>query len=320
MADEVAVAQGRRLAEVVEQRGEAQRGGLRRGGRVHGAERVVERVAGDRLRLRHPAERGELGQDHDQEPKALENPDRARRGRIERQDPHQLVADALRRDGLDGRRRLADRLLGGGIDRQLESSGEPCRPDQAKGVLGEALAWLADGAEDARVEIRLAADRVDERSAAGFEVDRQPRHRVDREVTPSEVLGQRDAEAHLVGAAPVAVRSLGPVRGDLDDRLGADRDRPEPVLPGRAGKEGDDLLGAGGGGGVPLAAMREPEEPVAHRAADDRDLVARVAQRADHSRTRSGRSGKTSSPGMTRILGPRRAAATDVDRPRCRSS
>ena len=40
----------------------------------------------------------------------------------------------------DGRRQLADRRLGGRVDRQLEAPGEARRADQAQGVLGEALA------------------------------------------------------------------------------------------------------------------------------------------------------------------------------------
>ena len=70
----------------------------------------------------------------------------------------------------------------------------------------------------ARSEVRAPAVRIDDEAAAGGEVDRLPGDRVDREVAPPEVLGERRAEAHVVRPPPIAVRSLRAKGRHLDQR------------------------------------------------------------------------------------------------------
>ena len=101
---------------------------------------------------------------------------------------------------------------------------------------------------------------------------------------------------------------------------GADRDGPEPVLPGRAGKrERPPRVGR---------QWRRPTRPDARaRGADHAPRPRRSRPRgprrpacgSPRARAR-GRSGKTSSAGMTRSLGPRPVPAADVDRRPRRSS
>ena len=152
MTDEVAVGQGRGLAEVVEQSGQAQEG-VRTRKRVGGAERVVERVAGEALGLRHAAQRGQLRQQDPQQPQLFEAPECSGGWPRGGEQAEQLVANALAGE----RRRLGGVATNGGLGGRLhhepEAGGEADGAEHAQRILGEARIGVADRPQHARLQV-----------------------------------------------------------------------------------------------------------------------------------------------------------------------
>ncbi len=107
-------------------------------------------------------------------------------------------------------RAFPQRGIGGGFDGEADARGESNGTQQAQAVLGEARLRIADGADDACLEIRHAADVVDD--FAGF---RHFKQSVDGEVPPPRVFLRR-RERHRFRAAAVAVAAIGAEGGDLD--------------------------------------------------------------------------------------------------------
>ena len=77
-------------------------------------------------------------------------------------------------------------------------------------ILGEAGLGIADGAEDAGIEVASAVDVVDD-----VVLNRVVEHAVDREVAALGV-GGRVAVMHVVGASTVAVIGVAAEGGDFD--------------------------------------------------------------------------------------------------------
>ena len=73
----------------------------------------------------------------------------------------QLVANALAADGVNARRERADGGESGGFDLEPEARGKAHGAQQAQLVFFEALLGVADGADDAGIEIGEAADVVE---------------------------------------------------------------------------------------------------------------------------------------------------------------
>src|SRR5207302_10530248 len=104
------------------------------------------------------------------------------------------------------------------VDRETEERGEPHRAQHAEGILGEALARLADRADDPGLEIALPPERGDELARfsgrgpwARSDVDwRPPGHGVHREVATCEVLAKAPRQAHVIGTPMVGVIGLVP--------------------------------------------------------------------------------------------------------------
>ena len=107
-------------------------------------------------------------------------------------------------------RSSGDRGFGGGIDREIESRGEPNPPQHSKPILLEPVFRFADRPQHPPVEIVLTADEVDDR--AGNRMLEDP---VDGEI-PSQGIGLRRAETHAARAATVLVCEVRPERRDLD--------------------------------------------------------------------------------------------------------
>ena len=279
-----ALAARRRLADVVQDGAEAQRGAA---GHLVG-ERLVEQrphlldsLAGEAAEvgldleraLEHRqrvavdvevvvgalldvAQRGELGQDDRREAEVVEQGEAA-----------QGVGAADQLAQL-GQLPLARRLRGPGrfgarerrgprVDLQPEAGGEPRGAQQAQRVRGEAA--LADDAQDAALEVAQAAVGV-ERLAA------RERHGdgADREVALRQIgldrLAAQGGRVHLPGPVAIDHAPGGELRRELEGVPPARRgDRPRRRL--RAAGDGEVEVGD-------LAAQRR----VAHRAADDPGL------------------------------------------------
>ena len=178
------------------------------------------RLGGKRLQLRH----------RDLEQAGIEQHLQPVRGELAAKQPGQFGIDPLPADPAQLRRQLGHRRLGRRVDEETELADEPGRPEQAKRILVEAAARVADRPDPRLVQIHLAFERIDQH--VRLEVDR---HRVDREIAPAEVVGQRGAEGDLRMAALIRV-VLGAIGRDLDDRSGAawSRSKTKPIVPNRS--------------------------------------------------------------------------------------
>ena len=110
----------------------------------------------------------------------------------------EFLADPL--DG-DSRKEFvgmgADGGLGGRLDGEVESAGEPDRPDHPEPVFFNPFVRVPDGADDFRFEILPALDEIEE-----FFFQRIVEHPVNGEVAPFCVFG-RGGKFDFAGAPPV---------------------------------------------------------------------------------------------------------------------
>ena len=128
------------------------------------------------------------------------------------------------------------------LDAEPERRGQPDGADHPQGVLLEARPGVTDRPQPARLDVRQATERIEERRRAARL--RPPRHRIDREVAAGQV--QLDAVAELDAVRPpeVGVVVVGPERRDLEDLVVVpDGDRAEPVLVDGIREERDDRSG-----------------------------------------------------------------------------
>jgi hypothetical protein len=130
-------------------------------------------------------------------------------------------------------------------------------------VLGKTLGGRADGAEEFRAQILLAADPVVQLLRDGIKEEA-----VDGEVAAAGV-GLGVAEGDLFRAAAILVVGFGAEGGDLEFMAGfKDDDDTEFAADGKgAAKEALDLGGQGGGGDVVVLGFAA-QETVADAAAD----------------------------------------------------
>ena len=144
-------------------------------------------------------------------------------GRARAQQPVELLRHARLRALRDLRAVLHHAPVGLGLDGQIAARRELHRAQDADRILAEADVGIADGADDARLEIGHAVDVVDD--LPGLEVVEQA---VDREVAPAGVLLGR-AEDVVAADQQVAALGLGALAAaflflDLA-RVGAERGR-----------------------------------------------------------------------------------------------
>ena len=111
--------------------------------------------------LRQTLHRQQFRQDRLRQSQIHEQTHAARSTWIDEQFP-QFLGDAFGADDADLRRHGADGGGGGRLDVQLEARGHAHGAQQAQLVLGEALGRVADGAQNARAQIVLAADVIDQ--------------------------------------------------------------------------------------------------------------------------------------------------------------
>jgi hypothetical protein len=94
----------------------------------------------------------------------------------------ELLAHTFHGDLAEGVDLQGDGGEGVALDAQVQHRGEPDRAEAAQAVFGEAPARISDAAEQARLEISLASERIHE-----FEPRRVEGHGVDREVAPGQI-------------------------------------------------------------------------------------------------------------------------------------
>ena len=82
----------------------------------------------------------------------------------------ELVADAFAADGLDSGRQCAHRRFGCRIERKVEAGSEADRAQHAQAILVEAKRGVADGANDADVEVGETSNLIDHRFAESCRV------------------------------------------------------------------------------------------------------------------------------------------------------
>ena len=200
--------------------------------RVGRAQRVVERIARQRLGLGHAAQRGQLRQ---QRPAAAPGAPSARRrseGGLAAARMRSSSSRTRSPESAGGRRcQATDGGLGGRIDAQRRSR---VAKRTARTRRSASSANRSFGSPTARSTPRCRSPRPPNGSTsrprpASSSVG-TPGHGVDREVAPRQVLVQGAAPAHLVGPPPVAVRPLVAVGGHLHSSPG-DR-APSPFRSG----------------------------------------------------------------------------------------
>ena len=160
-----------------------------------------------------------------------------------------------------------------GCDDEAELRGEPRRPQHPQRVVGEGVLGRARRAEQPLRQVDHAAVRVLDDPAG------QPHgHRVDGEVAAAEVAleGVAEVDGRLARGRVVG---LGAVGRHLDGPLplpAADGAEVAAHVPGRVTPLREQPLGVVGprGGGEVEVGVRPAEHRVAHRPADQRQLVA----------------------------------------------
>ena len=177
----------------------------------------------------------------------------------------ELLPDPLgdQRVGFSRIDHAAHEVQGLGVHLEAESRREPRHAQDAHRVLGERR---ADVAQEAPLEVLPAAEGVDQRAVL------VPGDRVDGEVAPAQVFLERDIRRGVHREALVAAPALSLGAGErvLLVRPGMQEDRE--VLADRLVAPGLHLLGRGAHDDMVPVLHREPEQLVAHRAADDVDL------------------------------------------------
>ncbi len=271
---------GRRLADVVQQRGEGQREARLGGQELQDQQDVVPEVAFglDRLALEDPLHRDDWGQ-HGRRQAGLEHLVGGLGATGVHEHPPQFGRDPLGGDHDDLRRHRDDRCAGRRLDRQPEPRREPDGAEEAELVLAEPGRGVADGAEDAVAEVGLTPDVVDHLAGGRIE-----EHTIDREVAPRGVdLGR--AEDDRLGMTAVDIRPIAPEGGHLHLLIGLraahpDHPKRDPHGDGPVPEHVHDLLGAGVGGHV-VVAGRQTELEVPDTTPGPEGLEPSLAKSAD---------------------------------------
>ena len=276
----------RRLADVVEQRGQPQhqvgprhravRAGLQRDGLVEDDEGVLVDVLVPAVLVDGALQLVDLGQHDGRHPGVDHELDPTARALAE-DEPLELGADPLGGDDLQPVGHRRHRRHDVGVDVEAQLGAEARRPHDAQRVVVEGLLRVGGGAQHTGVEVLQPAERVDE-----GERGEPHRHRVDAEVAAGQVAleGVAVGDHRLAGVGLVLLGAVG--RHLDDDVAAAGADRAElladvPVGGAPRGEQPLGLLGTGGGGEVEVVAHLA-EEGVTDRAADERQLVSGVGE------------------------------------------
>ncbi len=167
-------------------------------------------------------------------------------------------------------------------DTEAQLRDEPRGAQHSQRVVAEGHRRRRRGIQHARPQCRQAVQRIDEFvSARGCYTHG---HRVHGEVAAHQIVAERVAEADL-RVARYSVVPVGPKRGDLQAvtiLLGADGAELDAGVPQRVGPRPQQLLQLFGprvGGEVQVVAQ-PPQHGVAHRTADQIELVSGASEHA----------------------------------------
>ena len=276
LVGDVARPLGRRrgaLAQVVPQAGPAhgQRGVQCRGTVQHHHQVHASVDLGVVLRpLRHAPQAVHLGQQALQCAASTQHVEHAA-GARRHQAAREFLPHPFRHQGIDlaSLHHLHQQRLGFWGHREVRKPRrQPGQAQHAHGVFNEGRRNMA---EHARLQVALAAMRVDERAVFGLGDG------VDGEVSARQVFLQRDAGCRMHREAAVAAAALafGARQGHFFARGGVDEDRK--ILAHRAVAQRHQLVGRGTHGDPVAVAGGQAQQRVAHRAANDKNLHARAA-------------------------------------------
>ena len=292
VAQEPPVGHRRRLADVVDERGQTQVRGLGRGG-IHGPQRVVPQVLARDLVLGHPTLRGELRRDVVEQAQVGQQPQRHRRPRAAEHLRRARPRCARRTGGRPARARAwMPASVAGSMPKSSVAARRTTRSmrsaSSSKRRRGSPTARRVRDARSASPSCGSTSDRRLARPAA-------PGDGVDGHVAAGQVELDRVGELDVMRPPEVGVVVVGAEGRDLDladGRVaGPDGDRPERVLVDGVVEQRLGLLGPGGRGQVPVP-RRHAQQRVAQRAADDPGGVAGRLERGqdvqDRRRDRGG--------------------------------
>jgi hypothetical protein len=144
-------------------------------------------------------------------------------------------------------------------------------------VFGEAAFRIADGSDDARIEVSAAIREVENILRFGIE-----KETVDREVAAESILARVGFEADSIGAAAIGVGRIAPEGGDLDRTviLHNEHDTEVSANFASARKDVPELIGYGIGGNI-VVLRNAAKQEVANTAADQVCGVAVGAEASD---------------------------------------
>src|SRR3989338_4048742 len=122
------------------------------------------------------------------------------------QDFYELVADSFFGDEFKLARKLFDGGLGFGLNLKAELGGKAHGAHQSQSVFTKALLRLPDGPDYFLLQIRLAAEKVNDLEVRlHWEVGLPQGHRINCKIPPLQIVLQIFREAHLVGMALVRI-------------------------------------------------------------------------------------------------------------------
>ena len=136
---------------------------------IRGAQRVVERIPGARLRLRYTPHGLQLGQHDHQQSQALHHRERPRRWclhLIGSQDAKELVAHPLARKRARRGGVATKRIFGRRIELEAKPRRKAHGPQDPQRVLGKALVGVAHRAQHTALEVSRSVVGIDQQAAA----------------------------------------------------------------------------------------------------------------------------------------------------------
>ncbi len=194
----------------------------------------------------------------------------------------EFIADAFAADAAKVARVVVDGDAGGFVEVESESCGESDGAESAKVILAEPLLWIADGTDEASMEVFLTINEIDDSALGSFGgVERIEEEGVDGEIASVGIflgIGEDDA----VGSSGVGVGVIASEGGNFDGvSVFSDQDDAKGLADGAcASEEGFDAIGVGIGGDV-VVFWVVAQEFIAHAAAGEVGGVSGVNEALD---------------------------------------
>lgn len=280
-ADAIArVGSGGRFGDVVQEHGVGKGGGTQ-GHIIEHHQRMGENITFGvefrrlllMLEIRHLREKGA------QQAQCFERPDGLAGALRFHENPREFIADAFGADVSEPGCFGADCGGGVGIELEVEAMRKAHGAQHAEVILLKAQVGISDAADDSRLQIVLALDKIMERLGDGV-----PEHRVDGEVAPLGIFfcGRK---CDGIGMASVGIALIDPERGHFEEAaiLFGDNDAEVPSDGIGVWKNVQDLIGGGCGGNVVIIGCAL-QELIAHTSAGPIGFVAGLLEALDKGR------------------------------------